>query len=147
MIDIKELRIGNWVLLPYTQEKPFLIAAPREIELAYILLPITPNEQILEAIGFRLNEDNSLKDLQSEYNFIIPVKGENTNEITYYVSRTENAPSWGTYTVNGFWATNNFTYLHQLQNLLYDLCGDEIKFTHEQLESLINHPSKKEPSL
>jgi hypothetical protein len=35
-------------------------------------------------------------------------------------------PSYVSHTVDGYWGSNNITYLHQLQNLYFALTGEEL---------------------
>jgi hypothetical protein len=118
MIEIKELRIGNWLsFLPFTKvnrkdtvkiDSELLTAILRNDEKFYDPIPLTP--EILEKAGFKNPEkDLYLIDLNADGKHFTLLKNLNgfvvlSHEITYVLKS-----------------------VHQLQNLIFALTGNELE--------------------
>jgi len=141
MINPNELRIGNWVMVDdklldknasreayFHQMQGFDIykISEREEGEENGLRGVDITERMLLSCGFKLDEGFALAGFSNKYDLNIPVKGINNNEITYYICQQLKVKNFGTYTVDGYWAANNFKYIHQLQNLFFDLTGNEL---------------------
>lgn len=129
-----ELRIGNW----YTHiggkshtdiqiNIQLMMKIFNGSDLEYSLddfqdIPLT--EEWLVKFGF---EKNSTEKTHDSWRLEIDIKGGNTNEIVFHITKIEEVEDWGSYVVNNLWAANNFEYVHQLQNLFHALTGKEIE--------------------
>lgn len=131
MIDVKALRIGNWILCKGSSHYGIVtgeILAKMEKDekfrekFEYIEL----TGELLQAAGFFINEDNPLKPVCEEWSLKIGVRGDNENVITVNIGNNEKVETFGAYTVNDRWGSNNFKYLHELQNLIFVLTGSEL---------------------
>lgn len=76
------------------------------------------NSEILEGCGFKKRGDM--------YFLKIPVEGANDHEIFFFIPKRITQQQFGRYTVNDYHGSNNFFYLHQLQNLYFILTGSEL---------------------
>ena len=148
-INIKELRIDNWVQRTIGGKPQYLkiigIDSRRDIlcvEEEYpgfitvqITEPILLTQEILEKAGFVKDAEFPLEPIQSLYRLKVKIRGVNERELIFYVSHPEEMEdssayelkNWGNYTVNAYWASRDFQYLHQLQNLYFALTGEELK--------------------
>jgi hypothetical protein len=129
MIDIKELRIGNWIM----DKKPFQVYAETfaDIESTYTnFQPIPLSPEVLTACGFEKKYlDRKKVDEGCYYEKEVCSKyyGEN-----YYCDLT-----FITGDKNGFLEvcllpveeSVRVRYLHELQNLFYCLAGEELNYT------------------
>ena len=116
MIDAKELRIGNWVLINgrfiYMDAKIFHVVI-LGFE-GYEPEPISLTPEILEKCGFDIDLDNFNWNAYKEF--------EN-NGLSHYVSLRFNK-------TKQFWffrhAASPIKHIHQLQNLYFALTGKEL---------------------
>lgn len=117
MIDIKELRVGNYV---YVSNKIVKIEAEDLVELksairygrdTEFLRPVLLSQAILKKIGFnRVNETTS-GDLYAKGDIYVKVIG---NSISLYIIDL------------GTTCGVSFSYLHQFQNILFSLFHVEL---------------------
>ena len=114
MIQPQSLRIGNYI--EYNGEiikldgSLFCCYIQNELEFPFNPIPLT--EEILLKLGFKQNE-------QFKTNFKFYFK-DNEIEINIY---NGNNNSW----LNDRYVIN-LKYVHQLQNLYFSLCGEELTF-------------------
>lgn len=136
MIPAKELRIGNAIIIngkivphigwaeiyqiaSYDDTKPS--RRPFKVE------PIPFSPEILERAGFR-KIDSKLDPVVDEYELIVSIRS-NKHVINIKIAKHEELTTWGVYLVNNFFASENFYYVHQLQNLYFTLTtGTELMF-------------------
>ena len=134
-MNANELRIGNWVeanspmmqvkeitehtvglYMPGSEADPFLY----DIE---EIRPIKLSPEILEKCGFVLNRNNELSieinDIASHLELMRGVDG------FYYPAFTQTPQGDEERTVY----FNRINSLHQLQNLYFSLCGEELNYT------------------
>ena len=88
------------------------------------IFPVILKAELLEKCGFIENKEYALYPEAREFKLILAVAGGGKNEIFCYVK--SNGECFGRATVNGAVASNNFFKLHQLQNLIYALTGDDL---------------------
>lgn len=87
-------------------------------------IPLTPD--ILKKVGFVEDKRYELKAVAHRYILGVPVVGDNENLIQCMHELKKNTV-FGNYTTNGLWSSNDFHYLHQLQNLYFALTGKELE--------------------
>lgn len=130
MIEASELRIGNYVLhktgvriLPVkcTFQHFQLLSQ----ESSKDMFPIALKPEILLKCGFIENKKYHLLPDAREFILTLPVMGNNKNEIYGYLN--SNKESYARATVNDLVISNNFYYLHQLQNVYYAIVGKELE--------------------
>lgn len=130
MIDAPELRLGNYILhkagvriLPVkcTFQHFELLAKGLSKE----MFPIALKPDILQKCGFIENKKYHLLPDAREFILTLPVMGNNKNEIYAYINA--NKESYARATINDLVISNNFYYLHHLQNLFYALVGKELE--------------------
>ena len=129
MINLQELRFGNRIL---QKSGTKINAVPFGIQHMELLLkaegsslyPVVLKPDILERCGFKENKQYPLLPEAREFTLILPVQGGNQNLL--YVYNKSNGECFGRAMVNGLVASNNFFYLHQLQNLFYALTAKEL---------------------
>lgn len=135
-MNANELRVGNWVeanspmmqvkeitehtvglYMPGSEADPFLY----DIE---EIRPIKLSPEILEKCGFELNRNNELSieinDIASHLELMSGAGG------FYYPSFTQTPQGDEERTVY----FNRIQSLHQLQNLYFSLCGEELNYKH-----------------
>jgi hypothetical protein len=123
MIKANELRVGSWVLYPHTQNELFHITEPRQIELAYILLPIAITPEWLERCGF---EKRLINNSFFEYHLpCTPPHYRNEYKLRWWDAETFRSLEWVT-VESGSIHKFPCAYLHQLQNLYFALTGEEL---------------------
>jgi len=130
MIDASELRPGNYILhksgvriLPVKCSfQHFELLAKGQ---AKDMFPIALKPDLLQKCGFIENKKYYLLPDAREFILTLPVMGNNKNEICAYIN--SNKESYARATVNDLVISNNFYYLHQLQNLCYALTGKELE--------------------
>ncbi len=129
MIDVNELRLGNYIL--QKQNNKISAVACSFIHFEWMqkgykdLYPIVLKPELVEKHGFIENKKYPLLPDAHEYILAVPVQGSNKNEIVVYVKN--NKECFGRAVVNNFPASNNFYHLHQLQNLYFALTGREME--------------------
>jgi hypothetical protein len=119
MIDIKEIRIGNWILSP--KGEPFQVYAEifNDIEMGINFMPILLTQEHLEKIGMIKrfpSPDCNIWDIKEE---LRPLPTRNKTFTLALIDR-----GWIYPTAPG---AVPFQYLHQLQNLYYALTGQELE--------------------
>lgn len=129
MINASELRIGNYVLHKASVRILPVKCSFHHFELfskglAKDFFPIILKPEILQRCGFIENKKYHLLPDVREFILTLPVMGTNKNEIYAYINAGKE--SYARATVNEMVITNNFYYLHQLQNLYYLLAGNDL---------------------
>jgi hypothetical protein len=127
MIDPKELRIGNWIWSEVSEMELKVEAnyfEMLEFDLKqknsfYSPIPLTP--EWLERLGFKPREDEGIDKMVLSLDSI---KGGN-NEIIA-IREYNSKLYWAALISNGYWASNNVTNVHSLQNLFFALTGEEL---------------------
>jgi hypothetical protein len=129
MIDPSELRLGNNILF-----KSGVRILPVKCTLQHFeqfakgsakdAFPIALKPDTLLKLGFVENKKYYLYPDAREFVLALPVMGNNKNEVYAYIN--SNKESYARATVNDLVITNNFHYLHQLQNLCYVLTGTDL---------------------
>ena len=130
MINAGELRIGNYIL-----HKAGVRILPAKCTFQHFellskgsakdIFPIALKPDILEKCGFIENKKYYLLPDAREFVLALPVMGNNKNDIYAYIN--SNKESYARAAVNDLTISNNFYYLHQLQNLYYALVGKELE--------------------
>jgi hypothetical protein len=129
MIDVKELRLGNYLLQKINNRISTVKCGFPHFEVVSRqgtkdLYPVVLNAEILEQCGFSENKEYPLLPDAREFILLLPVMGSNKNEIRAYIKN--NKECFGRASLNSLPASNNFYYLHQLQNLFFALTGKEL---------------------
>lgn len=137
MIKASDLRIGNYVSYE-NEDNDTICEGIHYVEGFYKILignhlrpvdqcyPIPITEEWLLKFGFQLDNENLVADIQKKYYLTLPIEGEADNQMQYRINT--GTESFGNYTVEGFWGSNNFKHVHQLQNLYFALTGEELKY-------------------
>ena len=129
MIKETELRIGNYILQKVQTRVVTARCNYAHFELLAKggekdLFPVVLKAEILEKCGFIENKEYALLPSAREFKLVLPVIGSGQNEILAYIKN--NQECFGRASVGTMPASNNFHYLHQLQNLYFALTGDEL---------------------
>jgi hypothetical protein len=129
MINANEVRLGNYILQKINNRIVPVSCAFQHFELlqngnAKDIYPVTLKAEILEKGGFLENKDYPLLPDAREFILVLPVIGNNKNEIRAYIKN--NKECFGRAVVNGLPVSNNFYHLHQLQNLYFALTNEEL---------------------
>ena len=129
MIRENELRIGNYILQKVQTRVVMARCSYAHFELLAKgeekdLFPVVLKAEILEKCGFIENKEYPLLPSAREFKLVLPVIGSGQNEILAYIKN--NQECFGRASVGTIPASNNFHYLHQLQNLYFALTGDEL---------------------
>ena len=129
MIKAQEFRLGNYLMhktgvriltVRCTFDHFALMAKGGEKD----LFPVTFSAVILEKCGFTENKKYALLPESREFILVLPVMGSGEIEVRVYV---KNNKEWfGRVMQNGVPASNNFHYLHQLQNIYLAFTGQEL---------------------
>ncbi|MDB5191840.1 MAG: hypothetical protein JWQ96_1403 [Segetibacter sp.] len=129
MIDLSELRLGNYIL-----HKAGVRILPVKATFQHFdiqakgfskdIFPIGLKPDMLQKCGFIENIKYYLYPEGREFVLTLPVMGNNKNEIYAYINT--NKESYARATVNDLVISNHFYNLHQLQNLYYALVGKEL---------------------
>jgi hypothetical protein len=127
MVDPLELRFGNYVL-----HKASVRILPVKCSFQHFELlgkglvkdffPISFKPDILQKCGFVENKKYHLYPEGREFILTLPIMGNNKNEVYAYINKETYARA----VVNDLVISNNFHYVHQLQNLYYALVGTEM---------------------
>jgi hypothetical protein len=130
MINANELRLGNLVLHKYNGKISMVPCNYFHFDLlgkgdTASFYPVVLKPELLLKRGFIENKDYPLAPQSRELILVLPVIGNNKNEIYGYVKN--NGECFVRAAVNGAVASNNFFHLHQLQNLFYMLTGEELQ--------------------
>ncbi|MBE7169667.1 MAG: hypothetical protein INR73_03710 [Williamsia sp.] len=129
MINVNELRFGNRILQKTANKISQVSFGVQHLELVARgdvsqLYPVVLKPEVVERCGFVENKQYPLLPEAREFTLLLPVQGGNNNQL--YVYSKSNGECFGRATVNGLVASNNFYHLHQLQNLVYALTGEEL---------------------
>lgn len=129
MINAAELRLGNYVLYKGgVRILPVALALPHfdllAKGMAKDMFPIALNIENLKKCGFIENVKYYQHPEVKEYILILPVKGENKNEMRAYIPATT---VFARATFNELIISNNIYHLHQVQNLYFALTGEELE--------------------
>ena len=132
MIEASELRQGNYILHKSGVRILPVRCTFQHFEmlskgLAKDVFPIALKPEILQKCGFIENKKYHLLPDAREFVLTLPVMGNNKNEIYAYIN--SNKESYARATINDLVISNNFYYLHQLQNLYHALLGKELEVT------------------
>ena len=130
MINVNELRLGNYVLQKINNRILPVKCILQHFELLYAgngkdIYPVVLKAELLERAGFSENKDYPLLPDAREFILVLPVIGNNKNEIRAYIKN--NKECFGRAVVNGLPVSNNFYHLHQLQNLYFALTNEELE--------------------
>jgi hypothetical protein len=129
MINPTEFRLGNYVLYKLNGKismiafdfSHFSVLSKGDTASFY---PVVLKPELLEKSGFIENKNYPLLPQAREFVLVLPIIGSSKNELYAYVKN--NGECFVRATVNGSVASNNFFYLHQLQNLFFMLTGNEL---------------------
>jgi hypothetical protein len=129
MINANEVRLRNYILQKLNNRIVPVSCDFQHFELlqngnAKEIYPVTLKAEILEKAGFLENKDYPLLPDAREFILVLPVIGNNKNEIRAYIKN--NKECFGRAVVNGLPVSNNFYHLHQLQNLYFALTNEEL---------------------
>ena len=115
MIDVKELRVGNWV---NDNGKPRKFIENDFTQDMKDFMPVTLTQEILEKAGFI-----KLTDLNYERDLIRPKRYEDVvnDKIKIFDFQTGDFSAWN----NSY--LNTIKHLHQLQNLYFSLTGNDLQ--------------------
>lgn len=130
MINLHELRFGNRILQKTGTKISPVSFGMQHVELLSkgeggSLYPVVLKPEILERCGFTENKQYPLLPEAREFTLILPVQGGNQNLLHVY--NKSNGECFGRAMVNGLVASNNFFYLHQMQNIFYALTAKELE--------------------
>lgn len=119
MIDAKELRLGNWLINEHGREYQVdgheIYQFDTMPEYSELWHGITLTPEVLEACGFEITTSQA-HNITHAYNGYLALN-------TY----TKGGEFWWLRYYQG--GTNaKIKYLHQLQNLYFDLCGQELEY-------------------
>jgi hypothetical protein len=129
MINENELRLGNYVLQKVNTRIIPVKCTYQHFELlengnAKDIFPVSLKSEILEKCGFSENKNYPLLPDAREFILVLPVIGNASNEIRAYIKN--NKECFGRATLNNLPVSNNFYFLHQLQNLYFVLTTKEL---------------------
>ena len=129
MIAIQEFRPGNYLLQKVAGRISMVPCTAVHLVQAAggegaTLYPVVLKPELLEKCGFAENMDYPLRPQAREFRLLLPIMGENKNELVGYVK--SNGECFARALVNDAVASNNVHQLHQLQNLYYALTGEEM---------------------
>lgn len=130
MINENELRLGNYILQKVNTRIIPVKCLHQHFELlkngnGKDIFPLTLKADILEKCGFKENKDYPLLPDAREFILVLPVIGNNQNEIRAYIKN--NKECFARATINSLPVSNNFYHLHQLQNVYFALTNEELK--------------------
>ena len=129
MINSQELRLGNYIMHKVNTRIVTIACSFQHFELLQKadkdFFPIILKAELLERAGFIENKDYPLLPAAREFKLVLPVIGNNKNEILAYIKN--NKECFARAVVNSLPVSNNIYHLHQLQNLYYALTGEEMK--------------------
>jgi len=130
MINANELRLGNYILQKINNRIVSVKCTAQHFELLNTgngkdIYPVILKAEILEKAGFSENKDYPLLPDAREFILVLPIIGNNKNEIRGYIKN--NKECFGRAVVNGLPVSNNFYHLHQLQNLHFALTNEELE--------------------
>ena len=130
MINANELRLGNYILQKINNRIVPVKCSYDHFQLlqngnAKDTYPVTLKAEVLEKAGFLENKDYPLLPEAREFILVLPVIGNNKNEIRAYIKN--NKECFGRAVVNNLPVSNNFYHLHQLQNLYFALVNEELE--------------------
>lgn len=136
-MEANELRIGNWILAKgwdedfggnivgdsegdeYTKVDSNVIKYIDEGNTMTHYEPVPLSPEILEACGFIKHQFITGYEIDSMYGILCFIDG-----------------GWQIYDNDDGYVNNPIKYLHQLQNLYFALCGEELKIDGQKIASL-----------
>ncbi len=127
-----ELRPGNYILQKINNR---ILPVPCTYQHFQLLengsgkdiYPVILKAEILQKCGFKENEKYPLLPDAREFILVLPVIGNNSNEIRAYIKN--NKECFARAVINNLPVSNNLFHLHQLQNLYYALTNEELNVT------------------
>jgi len=130
MINASELRLGNYILFKFNGKISMIPCDFMHFEQLHkgdtsSFYPVMLKPELLQKCGFIENKDYPLLPQAREFKQVLPVIGNNSNELYGYVKN--NGECFVRATVNGNVASINFFHLHQVQNLFFFLTGNELE--------------------
>lgn len=130
MIKEQELRLGNYVLQKInnkisTTKVSYALFEQLANGANNFVYPVMLKAEWLEKCGFVENKKYPLYPEAREFILAVPVNGSNKNELYGYIKN--NGECFGRAAVNNVISSNNFYHLHQLQNIYFALCGQELE--------------------
>lgn len=128
MIEASQLRLGNFILhkslgrirMVSCTFEHFALLSKNDKDLFGVVL----KPELLLRAGFIENKNYPLLPGAREFSILLPVIGAGQNQIFAWVKA--NGECFGRATVTGLPVSNNFHYLHELQNLYYALTSEEL---------------------
>jgi hypothetical protein len=129
MINANELRLGNYILQKINTRIIPVQCSFQHYELLQSgngkdMYPLTLKAELLEKAGFAENPKYPLLPDAREFILVLPIVSSNNNEIRAYIKN--NKECFARAVVNNLPVSNNFYYLHQLQNLYFSLTNEEL---------------------
>ena len=129
MINANELRMGNYLLQKIQTKIVTVKCGYEHFDMlakgeGKDLFPVVLKAELLEKCGFTENRDYPLLPSAREFKLLLPVIGSQKNEINAYIKN--NQECFGRAATDNKPVSNNFYYLHQLQNLYFVLTGEEL---------------------
>jgi len=129
MINANEIRLGNYLMQKVSTRITTTLCTYQHFELlskgeSKDLFPVVLKAELLGKCGFIENKDYPLLPSAREFKLVLPVSGNNQNEIFAYIKN--NKECFARATVNGLPVSNTIYHLHQLQNLYFALTGEEL---------------------
>jgi hypothetical protein len=134
MIQANELRVGNLVCFTNNRTKEIHnhVLLLKDFGKSFLnkVEPIHLTPEILEKAGFVKISDRNF------YHWTLKFSGIADNGSNKYIisgmHHKDSLPIVVAFTVNGFWASKNMEYLHQLQNLYFALTGEELQINFNE---------------
>ena len=132
MINANELRLGNYILQKVNTRIIPVKCSFQHYELLQNgngkdMYPLTLKAELLEKAGFAENPKYPLLPDAREFILVLPIVSSNNNEIRAYIKN--NKECFARAVVNNLPVSNNFYYLHQLQNLYFALTNEELEMS------------------
>ena len=130
MVNASELRLGNYILFKINGKISMVACDFTHFEQLHkgdpaSFYPVMLKPELLQKCGFSENKDYPLLPQAREFKLVLPVIGNNNNELYGYVKN--NGECFVRATVNNNVASVNFFQLHQVQNLFFCLTGKELE--------------------
>lgn len=130
MINENELRLGNFVLQKVNTRIVPVRCTHQHFELlkngnGKDIFPLNLKAEILEKCGFSENKKYALLPNAREFILVLPIIGNASNEVRAYIKN--NKECFARVTLNNLPVSNNFYFLHQLQNIFFSLTNEELK--------------------
>jgi hypothetical protein len=129
MIKTNEFRLGNYVMHKTGVRILTVPCAFQHYELmakdgGKDLFPVVLSPVVLEKTGFVENKKYALLPESREFVLVLPVMGSGEIAIKAYLKN--NKECFARLMTNNIPLSNNFYHLHQLQNIYFNLIGEEL---------------------